>query len=256
MKLGSAIGLLLAFLSTHATGAAPAPFDSNEARQALDNAAQLIVVTTNDWQSSNGLLRRFQRSAANGWQQVGKGVPVVVGKTGLAWGIGLHGNAPAGSPAKHEGDGKAPAGLFALGPVFGYDPPKTPFVQQLHMPYVQADSTLECVDDPDSRFYNKLVERNDTTNGWKSSEKMLRRDHLYRWGVVVAHNTQPPQPGSGSCIFLHVWRAPERPTVGCTAMQQAELEEAIAWLDASMHPLLLQLPEKEYATARSAWALP
>jgi len=39
-------------------------------------------------------------------------------------------------------------------------------------------------------------------------------------------------------------------------MQQAELEEVIAWLDAAKQPLLLQLPEKEYATARSAWALP
>jgi L,D-peptidoglycan transpeptidase YkuD (ErfK/YbiS/YcfS/YnhG family) len=29
----------------------------------------------------------------------------------------------------------------------------------------------------------------------------------YRWGVVVAHNWDQI-PGRGSCIFLHVWQAP------------------------------------------------
>jgi hypothetical protein len=47
---------------------------------------------------------------------------------------------------------------------------------------------------------------------------MLRQDGRYALGAVVAHNSTPPVPGAGSCIFLHVWESPVTPTAGCTAM--------------------------------------
>ncbi|HEX8292528.1 MAG TPA: hypothetical protein VF570_12275, partial [Pyrinomonadaceae bacterium] len=77
-----------------------------------------------------------------------------------------------------------------------------------------------------------------------------------RWGLFVMHNAAPPAAGRGSCIFLHVWAGPGRGTAGCTAMEEASLTELLRWLDPKKRPLLLQLPESEYARRRTDWRLP
>jgi D-alanyl-D-alanine dipeptidase len=75
---------------------------------------------------------------------------------------------------------------------------------------------------------------------------MLRRDDLYREGVVVAHNSTPPVSGRGSCIFLHLWSNPDSTTAGCTAMSREDLARLTRWLDGDRHPLLLQLTRAEF----------
>ena len=107
-----------------------------------------------------------------------------------------------------------------------------------------------------SRHYNLVVDRGGVRDvDWKSSERM-RAVEGYRWGVVVAHNADPPLAGRGSCIFLHIWAGPDKGTAGCTAMAQPNLEELLRWLDARKRPVLVQLPEGEYARLRGAWRLP
>jgi hypothetical protein len=39
-------------------------------------------------------------------------------------------------------------------------------------------------------------------------------------------------------------------------MEEASLTELLRWLDPKKRPLLLQLPESEYARRRAEWALP
>ena len=106
------------------------------------------------------------------------------------------------------------------------------------MPYLSLTPSVECVDDSSSKFYNRVVDRSSiAAPDWNSSEQMLRNDDLYRWGVLVEHNASPAQAGAGSCIFMHIWRGPGQPTVGCTAMPQADLESLIAWLNPASTPL-------------------
>jgi D-alanyl-D-alanine dipeptidase len=229
-----------------AAGRAPAP---------LARSRQLVVVTTRGWDAVGGVLRRFERRGARGaWARVGAEVPAVVGRTGLAWGVGLAGAVGTEGPRKREGDGKAPAGVFRLGTAFGFAPREE--AGWLRVPYLPLTPAVECVDDPASRSYNLIVVR-DTAGGadWNSSERM-REVEGYRWGLVVAHNAAPPAPGLGSCIFLHVWAGPDKGTAGCTAMEQANLEALLRWLDPSKTPLLVQLPEAEYARLRGSWRLP
>jgi D-alanyl-D-alanine dipeptidase len=125
------------------------------------------------------------------------------------------------------------------------------------MPYVQSDASIECVDDSRSRFYNRRVDRDTIPQpDWTSHEEMRRGDELYRWGVWVDHNSDPPRPMGGSCIFLHVWGGPGVATSGCTAMAESDLREVLAWLDPRSQPVLVQLPAQVYGGLRSAWALP
>ena len=227
-------------------GGTPAP---------LLRSRQLVVVTTRGWDDVPGVLRRFERKGTKGaWAQVGREAPAAVGRNGLGWGVGLIDvGAPAG-PSKKEGDGKAPAGVFALGTAFGFAPRAE--VSWLRPPYTPLTDAVECVDDPASSNYNLIVDRGRVKAvDWNSSERM-RSIEGYRWGLVVRHNAAPPVAGRGSCIFLHVWAGPGRGTAGCTALEETSLTELLRWLDPKKRPLLVQLPESEYARLRNAWRLP
>jgi len=126
------------------------------------------------------------------------------------------------------------------------------------MPYVSLTPAIQCVDDEKSKFYNTLVDTETISADWGSheNEKMRRADDLYRWGILVDHNANPPVADGGSCIFMHIWRGPGQPTVGCTAMEQADLESLLGWLDPERKPLLVQLPAAQYQKLRHRWNLP
>jgi D-alanyl-D-alanine dipeptidase len=114
----------------------------------------MIVVTTSDWNAVEGRLRRYERTTVDEkWRPVGDPISIVVGKNGLAWGIGI---VPAddaqvrsaSDPVKREGDGRAPAGIFDLGTAFGY---ASEPLWGLKMPYLNLTPSIECVDDPGSK---------------------------------------------------------------------------------------------------------
>jgi D-alanyl-D-alanine dipeptidase len=227
-------------------------------RNPMSQCTELIVVTTPDWNASQGTLRRYARGNIHmPWKLVGEPIAVVVGKNGLAWGKGAirvdAQVAQPDDPVKKEGDGRAPAGVFYLSKAFGYAAQEQPGWK---MPYVGLTSSVECVDDTASKFYNQIVDRSTVTPDWNSSEHMLRPDDLYRWGILVEHNSSPAEAGAGSCIFLHIWRGPGQPTVGCTAMPQADLESLIGWLNPQRSPLLVQLPAAEYQKLHKGWGWP
>src|SRR3954468_24567269 len=73
---------------------------------------QMIVVTTADWNVDHGQLRTYERDGST-WKVVGSPVEVTIGKNGSAWGIGLH-PPQSDAPAKIEGDGRSPAGIFRV----------------------------------------------------------------------------------------------------------------------------------------------
>jgi L,D-peptidoglycan transpeptidase YkuD (ErfK/YbiS/YcfS/YnhG family) len=229
-------------------------------------STQMLVVTTANWDAVTGTLRRYERAnTRKKWKAVGVPIPVVVAKKGMGWGAGVAPLTDFGvrgavdparyeaGPVKHEGDTKAPAGLFRLSTAFGYAPQRP---AGWKMPYVSLTPTVECVDDPHSKYYNRVVDRATVSPDWNSSEHMLYSNGQYRWGLVVDDNTDPVVPGAGSCIFMHIWLGTGEGTVGCTAMAQGNLEALLAWLDPSRDPLLLQLPLEQYKKLRRRWKLP
>ena len=213
----------------------------------------MVLVVTPAWDSTSGSLRRFERETPRGaWRQVGGTVPIVVGRTGVAW-DGQLGLARAGEPVKREGDGRSPAGIFPLDTAFGFDARQSaPWVR---LPYVQLRTTTECVDDGQSVHYNTIVDRDAVPRvDWTSSEKM-RSIGQYEFGVHVAYNA-PPTPSRGSCIFLHIWAGPRSVTAGCTAMDEGALEALMRWVDPARRPMLVQLPASGVARLRGEWRLP
>ena len=220
---------------------------------------QAVIVKTANWKDHQGSLQCYERSSTNEtWKAVGGSIPVVVGRNGLGWGVGLHQadmDTPRdGGKEKREGDGRAPAGIFRLSSAFGYAPAKE--AGEIKLPYTQAAPSLRCVDDTQSRHYNRIVDSALIKPDWKSAEEMRRMDDQYRMGIVVDHNTNPVIPGRGSCIFIHIWKGSDAGTAGCTAMSQENMERLLRWLDPSSNPVLIQLPEGTYRKLRTAWDLP
>jgi D-alanyl-D-alanine dipeptidase len=198
--------------------------------------AQLLVVVSPDWSSDHGRLYRLERRE-HGWRQVGRSVAVKLGRHGLGWGRGLHGYRLDDGPVKREGDGRAPAGVFALPFLFGEG------ADRFRYPYRRMSDRSRCVDDRRSRHYNRIVEEGKVSKDWRSAERMKFASGLYRYGIFVAHNPRN-LPGAGSCIFLHIKKPSGKPTVGCTAMSQRELLTIMRWLDPRKHPLLVQAPKQ------------
>ncbi|MCX5909763.1 MAG: L,D-transpeptidase family protein [Deltaproteobacteria bacterium] len=216
---------------------------------------QALVVKTANWKAHQGTLQCYERSSTiETWQAVGDLIPVVAGRSGLGWGVGLHSANNSEGPQKWEGDGRAPAGVFRLRSAFGYAPAKE--AAGIKLPYMQATPSLRCVDDAQSRHYNRIVDSGLIKPNWKSDEEMRREDDQYRLGIIVDHNANPVIPGRGSCIFIHIRKESDAGTAGCTAMSQENMERLLHWLDPSANPVLIQLPEGTYRKLRTAWGLP
>lgn len=216
---------------------------------------QAVVITTKDWSSVQGAAQIFERkNGESKWKGVGKSFSVVIGKNGLAWGKGLH-ELPSDTGRvllKTEGDGKSPAGIFGLTSAFG----TVEKSNKIKLPYTRLEEWTECVDDVKSSHYNRIVNRMQVgIFDWKSSEKMLEIRPQYDLGVFVAHNSER-QAGGGSCIFLHIWKNAETGTAGCTAMERANIETVLHWLDAKKNPVLIQLPTEDYGKLQKSWKLP
>jgi D-alanyl-D-alanine dipeptidase len=198
---------------------------------------QLLMVVTDSWSDRKGALQRFEREDKR-WIKVGKSIDIILGRNGLGWGIGLHSIPKDAKYIKKEGDGKAPAGLFALGNGFGYDEFKIDF------PYSIYTRTDHCVDDSKSEFYNRIIDSTTVKKDYKSFEHMKLKNRLYKYGITVNHN-ENQVPMAGSCIFIHIRSDNGKGTAGCTAMKESEIVKVLRWIKMDKHPLLLQLPRTE-----------
>lgn len=211
---------------------------------------QVIIVTSSDWQSNKGSLSFYEIDANHQWKMILKDVPIMLGRNGMAWGRGLHPSNLNTGELKHEGDGKSPAGIFRLNSLFSYGDLES------SMPHTKVDSTWYCVDDANSEYYNKIVSTSLVPKEWNSAEDMKRTDHQYKFGVVVAYNTEPVEKSAGSCIFLHIWKGPGETTAGCTSMTEANLLMLIHSLDKVKNPTLVQMPVSEYNALKKRYKLP
>jgi len=126
---------------------------------------------------------------------------------------------------KREGDGATPAGAFPLRRVlFRPDRMKAPVTKLPVGPLHPDDGWC---DDPGDAAYNQHVRLPHPAR----HERLWRENHVYDVIVVVGHNDEPPVPGMGSAIFLHVARPDYSPTEGCIALALPDLLKVIELCD-------------------------
>jgi len=219
------------------------------------DARQLVLVITPDWDASQGTLQAFSKHDGT-WKSHAAAVPVTVGRSGAAWGVGLHA-ATSDGPVKKEGDGRSPAGVFRIGEAFGY-----PAFVRTALEYKGMTESDYCIDVSGSPLYNQIVDARVVGQpAVQGSTEPMRRDlHVngdqrYKIGFVIEHNAHGTRD-AGSCIFAHLWKQPGEPTSGCTAMEESVMSNLLGWLRADQRPVFVLLPQAEYVRLKGEWQLP
>lgn len=112
-----------------------------------------------------------------------------------------------------EGDEKTPIGDFIVR--FGFYRadrlPGTPPTALTLRPLREDDGWCDA---PDHPAYNRFVQL--SFEG--SHEKLWREDGAYDVVLVISHNDDPPAPGLGSAVFIHIAQPDDRQTLGCVAV--------------------------------------
>ena len=181
----------------------------------LETASRLIFVSTATMDGPTATLATYERESPSApWTLLAPSEPAVVGSKGLAWGWTFQGLAKGGEPLKVEGDKRTPAGIFALGPTFGFSPSAAP-----------GHLTLEkgkhiCVDDARSPHYSRIVSREAAGQGTSGEE--MASIGVYEKGIVVDYPTDR-EARAGSCIFVHIWQGEGQGTSGCVAAPQGKI---------------------------------
>jgi L,D-peptidoglycan transpeptidase YkuD (ErfK/YbiS/YcfS/YnhG family) len=123
---------------------------------------------------------------------------------------------------KQEGDGASPAGAWPMRRVLfrpdRIDRPAT------GLPVSAISPDDGWCDDPADPRYNLLVR----LPYGASAESLWRDDELYDLVVVLGYNDDPPRPGLGSAIFLHLATPDFAPTAGCVAVHRPDMVRLLA----------------------------
>ena len=189
-------------------------------------AQQVILVDAPNAASTTATLFTFENDGS-GWYQVFAPMPAVDGVNGWIPG-----------PARHEGDGTTPEGMYAIGStMYGTEPdPGTLF------PYHQ----LVCGDwwdeDSSSAGYNTFqhVPCGSEPSFAGDSEALWTEGNAYPSMAVIDFNTPPSGP-IGSGIFLHADIG--APTQGCVSLPYSDLIQVLTWLNPARHPVVVMGPD-------------
>jgi L,D-peptidoglycan transpeptidase YkuD (ErfK/YbiS/YcfS/YnhG family) len=181
---------------------------------------QLILVTTNGYNTNNAKIRTFEK-VDNKWYEK-LTTNGFIGKDGFA-------------VEMKEGAKKSPRGKYSIGTAFGrFQNPGT------KLPYRQITNDDVWVDDSASPLYNTWQKASENNNRWNSAERM--NIPAYNYGFVINYNTEKRIPGAGSAIFFHV---SNNYTLGCTGTSETNVLTILKWLDPEKQPVIVQTPESE-----------
>lgn len=123
---------------------------------------------------------------------------------------------------KREGDGATPTGVFPLRQVYWRaDRTAEPVTALPKQPISPDDGWC---DDPADAAYNRPVKLPHPAR----HELLWRDDRIYDLILTIGHNDDPPVPGAGSAVFVHLIRPERTPTDGCVAFDEADLRRLLA----------------------------
>ncbi len=178
--------------------------DLMDTAENIQGTSQLITVV-GDGTVTGAQLSFWQKGEA-GWTRQ------LMGKAHL----GIHGF----SDRTREGDGTTPTGCYELGIAFGNK--KDPGTA---LDWFDINPYHYWVDDPDSDYYNRLIDSRQVPSGWRSGEHLADYVPSYNYSVNIEVNPEC-RKDSTSAIFLHCFgRNPY--TLGCVAIEEGQMRQVL-----------------------------
>ncbi len=149
----------------------------------------------------------------------------------------------------YEGSITTPLGQFDLGIAFGTHD------LNIKYPYIKITDNLYWVDDPNSKYYNKLISLNKKINTYdypyiinENKKDFLSAEHLqdypqqYEYAIYIEYNVNGEKyengEGKGSAIFLHCL-GNKGYTGGCIAIPKEEMIFILNFLDMKKTPKII-----------------
>lgn len=188
---------------------------SSGEEKALREAQRLVLVVASSFDAEAATVQLFERAASGEWRAASEPESAVVGERGVAWWPTFAAYATEGEPVKDEPDLRSPAGIFPLGPSFGYGETGGPWKINLEA------GQHYCVDDVASPLYNQIVAQDEAGEGVNGEQMWTPTE--YRRGLLIGYPTDVRRH-PGSCIFVHVWSKPGLGTGGCIGLPVERVE--------------------------------
>jgi L,D-peptidoglycan transpeptidase YkuD (ErfK/YbiS/YcfS/YnhG family) len=154
----------------------------------------------------------FRAHADGRFELDGRILRCAIGKTGVI-----------AASDKREGDNRSPLGAWTMREVW-YRPDVYPEAPVTALPVRATRPEDGWCDAPGDPNYNRPVRLPYAA----SAERMWRDDHVYDLVVILGHNDDPPVPGMGSAIFMHLAREGYLGTEGCVALERDDLQAVLA----------------------------
>lgn len=178
-------------------------------------------------------LWRFKSSPAHKMIQSTPGVDDIVARaSGVLFFRGAEYRCALGkngvAEEKVDGDGKTPNGCFPIRKIF-YRKDKLG-AHSFSFPTREITRYDAWCDNPNDSRYNTHI-----TVDENATELLWRNDDLYDVVVVLGYNDNPPLPGKGSAIFMHVAREGYTPTAGCIVLALPDLFEVLRGVSPDTH---------------------
>ena len=129
------------------------------------------------------------------------------------------------STKKREGDNKTPRGIYKFSTIF-YRKDRIKHLETSVKKIVIKKNMGWC-DDPNSKYYNKLIYFPFS----KGAEKLYIKKNIYDIIVVIDYNTKPIVKKKGSAIFLHIASKNYKSTKGCLAISKSNLKTLVKGLN-------------------------
>ena len=125
---------------------------------------------------------------------------------------------------KREGDNITPKGTYKILNIYYRKDRIKKISSKLRL--IAITKQMGWCDDPDSKYYNKLIKLPTEY----SHEKFFRKDNIYDLVLVLNYNMKPIIKNKGSAIFIHVAKKNKK-TAGCIALSKMDLITLIKKID-------------------------
>jgi hypothetical protein len=125
---------------------------------------------------------------------------------------------------KREGDNITPKGTYKILNIYYRKDRIKKISSKLKL--IAITKQMGWCDDPDSKYYNKLIKLPTEY----SHERFFRKDNVYDLVLALNYNMKPIIKNKGSAIFIHVAKKNNK-TAGCIALNKVDLINLIKKID-------------------------